>query len=402
MRTFFTAGMISSALLVGIAGSPASVSANELDADMSYKKGFTFQTTDNRYKMQIQARIQARIATPSDSQPTSLEDYLNYSKGDEEIGINRARLKIKGHAYQPWLKFALEYDLDGSRLLSYTVNVEKNDGLKFKTGQWKFEYSRERSVSSGGQQMLDRSIINRIFTIDRQQGAAIYGNLGSQHIPNVSYWLGVGTGNGLGSNKNDGGAPLYYGRVQWNIAGEDFGFNASDLTFSKSLNASMAISFSTNESAFTRFSSSGGGQLESFEEGIDNQYEIDQHNIDFALMYRGLSAQGEFHKKNISDSAGVQNTDTEYTGYYVQAGYLGHARFNWWPKPLEIALRYATYEEVDNSNDERHVEKALAANWFFNGHRNKLTADITQFDIEQATLATVDETRFRVQWDVTF
>jgi phosphate-selective porin OprO/OprP len=401
MKAFLTAGGKLIALSIGVAGLSTLANANELDADISYDNGFVLKSSDNRYKLQIQARIQSRIATPSDSQPTALEDYLNYSDGDDEIGINRARLKMKGHGYQPWLKFAVEYDLVNSRLLSYTVNVEKNDRLKFKTGQWKFEYSRERSISSGGQQMLDRSIINRIFTIDRQQGIAIYGDLNNNDIANVNYWLGVGTGNGLGANKNDGGSPLYYGRLQWNIVGDNFGFNASDISFSDSLKASIAIGFSSNESAFTRFSSSGGGQLESIEDGIDNQYKIDQHNIDFALMYRGLSAQGEYHEKNILDRA-RQNAKTEYTGYYLQAGYLGHAHFSWWPKPLEIAVRYATYQEVDNANDEQHIERAIAANWFFSGHRNKLTADITQFDLEQNTIGAVDETRFRVQWDVTF
>lgn len=400
MKASLTTGMTLCSILM--AGLSTSVSAIELDADLSYQNnGFTFETTDNRFKMQIQGRIQSRFATPSDSQPTALEDYTLYSSGDDELGINRARLKIKGHAYQPWLKFAIEHDFVNSRLLTYTVNVEKYDWLKFKAGQWKFEYSRERSVSSGGQQMLDRSIINRIFTIDRQQGAAIYGNLGGQDMTNVSYWLGVGTGNGLGSNKNDGDAPLYYGRLQWNITGEDFGFKASDLKFSESLKATTAISFSTNESAFTRFSSSAGGQLENFEAGFDNQYEINQHNVDFAMMYQGFNAQAEYHEKTITDSA-AQNAETEYTGYYLQAGYFGHASFDWWPKPLEIAVRYATYEEVDNAADEQHFERAIAANWFFSGHRNKLTADITQFDIEQSAIGSVDETRFRLQWDLSF
>ena len=66
------------------------------------------------------------------------------------MGINRARLKINGHAYQPWLKFQIEHDFVNSTLLTYAIKLEKYDWLKFKTGQWKFEYSRERSISSGG------------------------------------------------------------------------------------------------------------------------------------------------------------------------------------------------------------------------------------------------------------
>lgn len=382
----------------------ASTNANaiSLDANISYQdKGFTFETVDNRFKLQIQGRIQSRYATPSDSQPTALEDYLSYSDGGDEMGINRARLKLNGHAYQPWLKFSIEHDFVNSTLLTYEVKLEKYDWLKFKTGQWKFEYSRERSISSGGQQMLDRSIINRIFTIDRQQGMAVYGNLGNKDMSNVSYWLGVGTGTGRSSSQNDGGAPLYFGRLQWNITGSDIGFKASDLKYHDAPAVNVAYAYSVNESAFTRFSSSGGGQLEGFSIGVDNQYKINQYNIDFVMMYRGLSAQAEYHEKTITNRAD-SNAETDYRGYYIQAGYMGHKAFDWWPEPLEIAARYATYYEVDNTLDEQHYETAVAANWFFNGHNNKLTADVTRLDMDQTGLGSVDEYRFRFQWDLSF
>lgn len=388
-------------ILIGAIGC-ASVNAVQLDADISYQdKGFTFQTSDNRFKMQIQGRIQPRFASPSDSQPTALDDYYTYTESGNEMGINRARLKINGHAYQPWLKFQIEHDFVNSTLLTYAIKLEKYDWLKFKTGQWKFEYSRERSISSGGQQMLDRSIINRIFTIDRQQGAAIYGNVGGDSSANFSYWLGIGTGNGRSANSDDGGDPLYYGRLQWNMTGSEFGFKASDLKYSESPKAAVAVAYSTNESAFTRFSSSGGGQLEGFARGTNNRYKINQYNVDFALMYRGLSAQGEYHEKTITINASG-DPDVDYRGYYIQAGYFGYKAFSWWPKPLEVAVRYATYEQVDNALDEEHFENAIAANWFFNGHRNKLTADVTRFSMDQTDIGSIDETRFRLQWDLSF
>lgn len=380
----------------------SSAIAVQLDADISYQdKGFTFATTDNSFKLQIQGRIQSRFASPSDAEPTALDDYYTYSASGNKMGINRARLKLNGHAYQPWIKFSIEHDFVNSVLLTYEVKLEKYQALKFKGGQWKFEYSRERVISSGAQQMLDRSIINRIFTIDRQQGVAVYGNLGDDSLANFSYWLGMGTGNGRGANADDGGDPLYFGRLQWNMTGSEFGFTASDLKYHESPKAAIAVAYSTNQSAYTRFSSSGGGQLEGFGRGTENRYKINQYNVDFALMYRGLSAQGEYHEKTIQINASG-DPDTDYRGYYLQAGYMGYKAFSWWPQPLEVAMRYATYHQVDNALDEKHFEQALAANWFFNGHNNKLTADVTRFNIEQTDLGNVDEVRYRLQWDLSF
>jgi phosphate-selective porin OprO/OprP len=43
----------------------------------------------------------------------------------------------------------------------------------------------------------------------------------------------------------------------------------------------------------------------------------------------------------------------------------------------------------------------IAANWFFNGHRNKLTADISR-NVRKYATDNEAETRFRFQWDVSF
>jgi hypothetical protein len=50
-------------------------------------------------------------------------------------------------------------------------------------------------------------------------------------------------------------------------------------------------------------------------------------------------------------------------------------------------------------NSRRNQEFSLAGNWFFNGHRNKITADLSWLDIEGAGEQQRD-VRFRIQWDV--
>src|SRR6188474_24332 len=128
-------------------------------------KGFEIQTLDNRFLIQIQSRLQFRFATPEDQNPVTFDDFSDEKK--KVFKINRARIKVGGHAFQPWLKYFWEYELAQTNLLDFRIMIEKWDWLSVKVGQWKVEYSRERFISSGEQQMVDRSVINRPFTLDR-------------------------------------------------------------------------------------------------------------------------------------------------------------------------------------------------------------------------------------------
>ncbi|SFU40098.1 Phosphate-selective porin [Pustulibacterium marinum] len=362
-------------------------------------KGFEMRSEDNKYLLQIQSRLQFRFATPNDTDPLTLDDFNQ----DENnlFKINRARLKVGGHAYQPWLKYYWEYDVSQSNLLDWRVMVEKWKWLKLKVGQWKIEYSRERRISSGAQQMVDRSLLNRHFTVDRQQGVELYGRLDGNGMLDFSYWAAMLTGTGRGSRTNDDNNLMYFARLQWNMLGEDLGFKSSDLSIHKTPEAIIAVAAVTNESPYTRFSSSGGGALTGFESMEDGQYRINQLNIESAFVYRGFSWQSEFHQKEIIDHENNDAT-TNMIGYYAQAGYLAHQALDWWPAPLEIAARYSHYNPDRSILANNLQEASLAFNWFFKGHRNKLTLECSAFDYETPEMKIDNRMRFRLQWDVSF
>lgn len=129
-------------------------------------KGFEFRTYDNKFLLQIQSRLQFRFATPNDQDPLTYDDYHVTNK--TAFRINRARLKVGGHFYEPWITYYWEYELSQSNLLDFRIMLEKWEFMKFKTGQWKVGFTQERFISSGEQQTVERSIINRPFTLDRQ------------------------------------------------------------------------------------------------------------------------------------------------------------------------------------------------------------------------------------------
>ena len=232
-------------------------------------KGFEFTSMDGNYLMQIQFRGQFRLAYPRDSDPINLSDFQNEQL---YLKVNRARMKIGGHVFNPTFKYYLEYDLFGSNLLDFRLMIEKLPYLKLKVGQWKAQYNRERIISSGKQQTMERSIITRPFTLDRQEGISVFGRLDGNGLADFNYWVSVFMGTGRGARDIDDKNPMLMTRWQWNFTGSPLEFSGSDLKYHKKFTAILALAAVTNQSQFTRFSTSGGGQLVGFEEGVAGQY----------------------------------------------------------------------------------------------------------------------------------
>lgn len=359
-------------------------------------KGWQFKSNSGRYLIHIESRLQFRYAFPFDSDPVSFEDF---GKDNQQIlKINRARLKIGGNVFESWLEYYWEYELAAGNLLDFRMMVEKYPWLKIKIGQWKVHYNRERVISSGKQQMTDRSLINRYFTVDRQQGISLYGNLKGQGIADFNYWAGAFMGTGRGNRANDDAELMYLLRAQWNFFGRPLKFTGSDLKYHEQAAGLVAFAAVTNKSPYTSFSQSGGGQLPGFDPGEPGQYRVNQSMLETAFMYRGFSWQQELHWKEINDR--VNDKVTMLRGLYVQFGYFFHYLWTWVPKPLEISLRHATYDPDKDSEDVLMQEFSIDLSWYFGGHRNKLNADLSYFDFQENITDKQDGFRIRFQWDV--
>ena len=360
-------------------------------------KGFEFQTLDNRFLLQVQSRLQFRFATPDDEDPTTFDD-LN-GEGTPAFKINRARLKVGGHAFNPNLKYYWEYELGKSSLLDFRIMYEAYPWLNIKVGQWKSEFTRERFISSGSQQMVDRSLINRYFTLDRQQGVTVYGHLDGQGLLDFNYWAAVHTGTGRSNYENDDNHFMYVGKWQWNFLGREVEFEGSDLDIHKEPAGIIAIAGATNRSPYTRFSTSGGGSLNQFIAGAPGQYRVTQFNIETVFVYKGFSWQSELHQKEVIDKL---NNDSSVTlrGYYLQSGYFFNQLLDWWPEPLELVARHSKYIPDSDVSSNYGTENSIALNWFFSGHKNKLTMELSNFIYEGTPVIEENELRFRIQWDI--
>ncbi len=380
------------------------------------KKGFRLESRDGNWQTNLQWRAQLRFTSPTRSDPRDIGDFESDTENTFEA--RRLRMKIGGHGFRPWIGYYFEVDLQptrsssssssssSARVIDWRITLDKYEALGLRVGQWKIDYNRERVDSSGRQQFVERSIVNRIFTIDRQVGAQVRGRLFKDTPADLRYWAGIFTGEGRGV-RNDDGDLLYMGRLQWNFLGRDLKWRQTDVEFTEKPTGSLSFAAASNKGRCTRWSSSGCGNLDGFASpstAADGQYEIEQYTQGFAFKWKGFSFQEEYHWKTIDDT--VNNTSSDLTGAYVQSGYFFHHLIPAIPKELEFAARYAFVEEpngTDISRDNEREEFTLGANWFFAGHNNKLTADFSYLTLEDGLVnRDLSDNRFRVQWDVSF
>ena len=396
-------------------------------------KGFRLETRDGNWQTNLKWRFQFRLTNPTTGAPRQVEDFE--AKDKTTFEARRVRMKIGGHGYRPWLKYYFEVDLQptressessskaSARVIDWRVDVAKYKAFGLRVGQWKIDYSRERVDSSGRQQFVDRSIANRVFTVDRQVGVSFRGHLFEGTRADMKYSAGVFTGEGRGVS-NDDTNMMYAGRLQWNFLGRDVPFRQSDVERTEHPAAALGFGAATQKGVCTRWSSSGCGNLDGFAKPGDDpdsakvgQYRVVQAVQDLAFKWQGFSFQQEFHWKRVTDREEPSSSslrDSDLFGGYAQAGYFFNEIFDFVPEELELAFRYAYVREPNEVNlrkNNKRREYTAGANWFFAGHNNKLTLDYSYLTLNDSSYLTLNDSvesrnvsdhRTRLQWDISF
>jgi hypothetical protein len=382
-------------LLCGDAHADESTSAERPDRFSYGEQGLQFDDGTGNNFLWFGVRVQTRWANTRVAQDELPGDPISESS---EVGLNRGRLKLGGHLFRPSFEVYSEYDFVDNRLLDLRATYKFADGLSIRIGQWKSEFNRERIDSSGKQQFVERSVVTPWFTIDRQQAVMASGRLGKGTRADTSYWAGWLSGAGRGGDTADADG-LWLARAQWNFTGRKMDFSQSALKRPDKPAGSVAIAAVAGKSAFTAFSSKGGGQLPGFIDGEPDQYRLEQFMLETAYNRGGFSWQHEFHWKSVDDRLGGESR--RLFGGYAQAGMFFSEVFDGFPEPLELAVRVARVDPDDSLSRDTEKEYTLGSNWFFKGHRNKLTLDVSHIIRRQAPETDTSD-RIRLQWDWSF
>ena len=390
----------------------AQVKAQETNAPKFGKGLFNLVGKDSTFSMKVGLRFQ--------SLATSQWDADNgLTNPETSMFIRRSRLKFDGFAFSPKLKYKLELGLsnrDQSGASQYTSNAPRyildavlkwnfsgNFVLWF--GQTKLPGNRERVISSQKLQMVDRSMVNSIFNIDREMGVQLRGkfNAGSVIIkPMASFSFGEGR-NITASNI---GGFHYVGRVEvlpfggFSSKGDYFG---ADLKREKAPKLALAASYSLNDGA-TRQKHTGRFLMNEDEEYL--QHDLQTIFADMMFKYQGFSLMGEYAHKIVSDKEVRDDADLRlsildadgrsyYTGsgFNLQAGYL-------FKKNLEVSARYTSIMPDTEVSFAGTKEYTLGLSKYIVGHSLKLQSDVSFFNPEE--IGASNELRYRLQMEFQF
>ena len=234
-------------------GSSADFIVRQLEEQLPVKatqesSGFRLETRDGNWRTDLQWRAQTRFTTPYRSDPRQISSYNSEQNNFE---ARRLRMKIGGHGFQPWLRYYFEVDLQPSRdyddssssssarVIDWRLDIAKWDWGGIRVGQWKVDLNRERVDSSGRQQFVERSIANRVFTMDRQVGIQLRGHLFQDTPADMRYYAGVFNGEGRSVNNADDNL-MYMGRLQWNFLGRDLSWRQTDVEYTEKPAGSFA------------------------------------------------------------------------------------------------------------------------------------------------------------------
>ena len=178
-----------------------------------YDNGLIFQSDDGNYRLRFRINAQVQLSVnDTDGEPVATD-----------FDIRRLQLRFDGNAFRPWFLYSIMLDVSSDTILrdAYLTFAYQKE-IAPRVGQWKVPFYKEELTSSTSLQLVERSIVNQQFTLERDRGFAVQGGLGENN--NFSYALGVFNGDGLNGTSVDSNL-LYAGRVQLGIGGDDGRFN---------------------------------------------------------------------------------------------------------------------------------------------------------------------------------
>ncbi len=359
--------------------------------------GLTIASKDGRFLLATRLRAQFRYTLNSD------EEQLQHG-----FQIRRARVQFKGHMFSKDVKFKTELafspkDLgfDGTPhrtpLLTWYTELAHLRDLTVRMGQYKLPFSRQRVISSGNLQMVDRSIANGEFNIDRDIGLDIRSKdfLG---LGKLKYYAGVYMGEGRDVSAPSNFEMLYLARVEVLPLGLFKDYSEADFARTKPRLA-LGAAYAYHDGALNNRGVIGKTPTD----GGTTDFHI--ATADFLFKAYGFSATGEafvrdgtrnFGTVTMADNgpttAPAENEDVRRGfGWHGQAGYLI-------PRlPLEFAGRYSQVRSYRTSSLSDRDSAGGAVSWYFSHHPLKVQADFFhQWQANQAS------DHFRVQFQAAF
>lgn len=339
-------------------------------------KGLEINSADGDFQLRIRVRVQLLY--------TLLRGDVGPREADEpedlrnDFRIRRARLIFQGHAFGKNNKYKFEIDplRPDNVVLDYYLDFTQNRDIEVRVGQYKLSSNRERVISSGDLQMVDRSTVNAEFSLDRDIGIDIRSRdfLGKNK---VRYVMGISAGNGLNNFHFQDFGMVYLLRLEYLPLGIFDDYSEVDFERTK-----PRLSLGATYSYFVHAERDRGMVGAPFADGGTANYQFAYADLMFKA--RGFSLLSEFAlrtgKRIVGDAVDpetglpVEPTPARNgVGWMVQAGYLiPHTR-------LEFAGRGSILRPTTTASGvPKNNAVTFSASWYFFQHPFKIQADVSE------------------------
>ncbi len=375
-------------------------------ANKTFGKGISLMSQDSTFSLKFGARFQSLFLADG-----VINDDGQISDGSSTFLIRRSRFKFDGHAYSPKLKYKLEIglsnrDISGASaqtrgadrmILDAVIKYNFYKGFTLWAGQTKLPGNRERVISSGNLQFVDRSLVNSKYNIDRDMGVQLRHKhkVGKMIVKEI---FSVSQGEGRNVTAANLGGLDYTSRIEllpfgaFTSKGDYIG---SAVKREESPKLAIGLTYDYHDRAVRQ-----RGQQGSYLQDDNGDYitsNLETFFLDMMFKYKGISAMVEYADKNGDNVIALDNEGISHGYYYTGTGLnaqLGYMfKSNW-----EVAGRMTTITPQQATGQNNIDQYTLGVSKFIVGHKLKVQSDFSFTQEKNKN----DVVMMRLQFDLHF
>ena len=381
------------------------IKAQEVTAPRFGKGLLNISGKDNTWSMNFAARVQYLTTT------TWMKKNQGYSSPESNSLIRRSRLKFKGFAYHPNLTYKLELgfsnrDISGGSnytsnspriIIDASVRWKFNKNLWIQFGQAKLPGNIERIISSSKLALVDRSILNSKFNIDRDFGLQMRYkfNLSKKFV--VKETFAISQGEGRNVSKGNLGGHQYTARIDLLPFGNfksDGDYSGDDIEREKKPKLLVGVAYDyNNDSVKTR------GNTGNYMETTTGFFKTDIKTlfVNSHFKYMGLSFMGEYANRS-SDDAISKSSDGSLTGDIVSDGSAINFQIGYvTPSNVAMTTRFTNIKFKDIIYNDRE-QLTIGLSKYFVKHKLKIQSDLTS----EKSINDKNKIFYRLQFEIHF
>jgi hypothetical protein len=336
-------------------------------------KGLIATSADERLSVGLRTRMQLRNTfTHSGDIDTN------------ELQVRTLRLSVFGHVLSPEIRYTIQLAFGGgdfdsanpSPIFDAFLDFTHHRDLNVRVGQFFVPFDRARTIREFALQMVDRQIVVRELTLDRDVGVM----LSSSNLFGFNELFGYHVFVGGGDGRNRFGAlkpgAILVGRFVVRPFGNFDEDQEGDLTREQRPRLAIGLAGAWNQNTSRQNSTYGATFALGTTDYLNAAFDVVFKYAGFSLLAEALwrRASEDVLTGTVNDAPATEYTRSGY-GYFVQAGLMVHENVEVTARWDELFTRGGTDPTFAQLANTQGRQLGAGANLYLNGHAFKVQAD---------------------------